>query len=83
MNLEYSSICYIGSSITRIEWVSMKGIFKLCMDLEMKIENCPITIPTVDTYKYYSNYGAQIEETLPFYLVDPCLFVISHFILHL
>ena len=41
----YSSICYVGS---RIGWVmSMREIFKSWMDVEIIMENCPITIPTV------------------------------------
>ena len=31
---------------------------------------------TVHTYKYRSNYGVQIKETLPCYRFGPCLFVI-------
>ena len=29
----------------------------------MIMENCQITIPTVHTYKYYSNYRVEIKET--------------------
>ena len=56
MSLDYSSLYYIGS---RIGWVmmSMKEIFKSWMDVEMILGNCPITIPTVHSYKYYSDYG--------------------------
>ena len=49
MSLDYnSSICYIGS---RIGWVSMKEVSKSWTDVEIIMENCPITIPTVHTYK--------------------------------
>ena len=38
----------------------MKGISK--SHLEMIMENCPITIPTLHTYMY-SNYGVEIKKT--------------------
>ena len=45
MSLDCSSICHIES---RIGCVSMKEIFKSCMeDTETILENCPITIPTL------------------------------------
>ena len=31
------------------------------MDVETIMENCPITIPTVHTYKYYSNYYYKLR----------------------
>ena len=58
-SLDYSSNCYIWAN-NRIGWVSMKEIFNIIlkswMNVEMIMENCPITILTIHTYKYYSNY---------------------------
>ena len=33
------------------------------MGVEMRIENCSITNPTVPTYRYLSNYGIEFKET--------------------
>ena len=63
----------------------MKEIFKSWMDVEIITEKCPITVPTVHTYKYYSNYGAQIKEKLyrVIYLVHVCLLFTLAYILNL
>ena len=41
-SLDYNSICYI---ISRIGWVSMKGIYKSSStDVDVILKNCPIPI---------------------------------------
>ena len=47
MSLDYSSICYIFGSMHRIECVDEENL--QVMDVEIILENCPITFSTVHT----------------------------------
>ena len=40
-SLGYNSVCYITS---RNGWVSMKGIYRYVIDVDVILENCTITI---------------------------------------
>ena len=40
ISLNYNSLCYIAS---RNGWVSMKGINMSCIDVDVILEDCPIT----------------------------------------
>ena len=53
ISLDYSSICYIAS---RIGWMSMKGIYKLKIDVDVileKLSNKTIPLLTSSDYGDY------------------------------
>ena len=48
-----------------------KGTFSYHYYVETIMENCPITIPTVHTFKYSSSYGLPLHNYLLLLLITP------------